>query len=141
MVMSKLLWLLTSVCGLSTVFWWDILYGENFNETREGRILRVFLLTKLGQITIHQITPCYPKGRCSASLSCSYIIVPLRATLYYTIFLLPPGNVAASRLAQNFPSTLWYKINHKFLSFTFHISSLSLTTETHHISVCSFYVT
>lgn len=97
-------------------------------KIREGRSLRDFLLTKLVQITIHQIIPCYPKGRSSSSLSCSYTIIPLRPTLHYSMLLLPPGSLASSLLAQNFPSTLWYKINSIFLSFTFHISSLSLTT-------------
>lgn len=98
-------------------------------KIREGSTLRVFLLTKLVQITIHQIIPCYPKGRSSASLSSSYTVGPQRSTLHYTMLLLPPENLAAFLLPQNFPSTLWYKINHKFFSFFFYISSLSPTTE------------
>jgi len=51
-------------------------------KIREERNLRVFLLTKLVQKTIHQIIPCYPKGRSSLSLSGSYTIVLLRPTLH-----------------------------------------------------------
>lgn len=101
---------------------------RTLTKIREGGSFRVFFLAKLAWTTIHQIIPCYPKGRSSPSLSHSYTVIPLRPTLHNVMLLLFPGNLAASLLPQNFPSTLWHKIKNKFLSSTFHISSLFITT-------------